>query len=136
MIIDATNLKVGRIATVASKAALTGEKVDIINCEKAVLTGSKEYLLSKYQARHDRGGPEWGPFQPRMPDRFVRRIIRGMLPYKTPRGRDAFRRVMCYIGNPQGLEGAQSIKAADITLTETVKFLTVGELCGLLGGRT
>ena len=37
MIIDAKNLVLGRMATVVAKEALLGEKIDIINCEKAVV---------------------------------------------------------------------------------------------------
>lgn len=133
MIIDATNLKLGRISTLAAKAALKGESVDIVNCEKAIITGSKQDIVAKYQARRERGGPHWGPFIERRADKFVRRTIRGMLPYKTPRGRDAFKRIMCYIGNPKDVD-AKTIKEADINESETMKYITVGKLCGLLGG--
>ncbi len=132
MIIDATGLKVGRLSTVVAKAALSGEKVDIINVERAVFTGSKDDLVKKYMQRHSRGGPHWGPFYPRMPDRLVRRIIRGMLPYKTPRGRDAFKRVMCYIGNPKDEKG---VSIEDAHIGETMQYVTVKELCNLIGGR-
>ncbi|MFT4250830.1 MAG: 50S ribosomal protein L13 [Candidatus Woesearchaeota archaeon] len=134
MIIDATDLKLGRLATVAAKAALEGEEVTIINSEKAVITGNKDYIVRKYQARRERGGPHWGPFPPRMPDRFVRRTIRGMLPYKTPRGRDALKRVMCYIGNPHQLE-AKSLDTAHISTSQTLRFMRVGAICELLGGK-
>lgn len=133
MIIDATHLKLGRIATIAAKAALGGEEVTIINAEKAVITGSKENILAKYQQRRGRHNPEWGPTNPRMADRFVRRTIRGMLPHKTPRGRDALARVMCYIGNPNNLEGSTLEQAA--LGDSVVKYLYVGDLCKLLGGK-
>lgn len=135
MIIDATNLKVGRIATVAAKAALSNQRVQIINCEKAVITGTKQHVLAKYQRKASMGNPHWGPYQPRMADRFVRRVIRGMLPYKTPRGRDALKRIMCYVGNPHDAE-AETIQEADVTRTQTLKYVTVGEICKLLGGKT
>ena len=134
MIIDAKNLKVGRIATVAAKAALQGEEVVIVNCEQAVITGNKKYVLGKYQRIAEMGNPHWGPYQPRMADRFVRRIIRGMLPYKTPRGRDAFKRIMCYVGNPNKVD-AQTITEADVTQSRTLRYVTVGEICSLLGGK-
>ena len=134
MIIDATNLKLGRICTVAAKKALQGEKVVIVNCEKAVVTGSKQDVLAKYQRRAEMGNPHWGPYQPRMADRFVRRTVRGMLPYKTDRGRDAYKRIMCYVGNPDGQE-AQTIAEADVTNTRTLRYVTIGEVCTLLGGK-
>lgn len=134
MIIDATNLKLGRICTVAAKAALNGEKVDIVNCDKAVVTGSKQNVLAKYQRRAEMGNPHWGPYQPRMADRFVRRTVRGMLPYKTPRGREAYKRIMCYVGNPDSLD-AQTIEEADVTKTRTLRYVEIGEVCKLLGGK-
>ena len=94
-VIDATNLIVGRLATIVSKRALLGETIDIINCEKAVLTGDRDLLLRKYREKRDRGTPLKGPFLSFLPDRFVRRIIRGMLPYKQEKGSKAFKRVMC-----------------------------------------
>lgn len=134
MIIDATDLKVGRIATVAAKLALRGEKVDIINVEKAIITGRKDVIVKKYRDQYERGRYTKGPFQPRMADRFVRRIIRSMLPYKNPRGKEALQRVMCHIGNPLGKEG-ETIKEAHISNSTTMKFVTVKEVCQLLGGR-
>lgn len=134
MIIDATDLKVGRLATVAAKKALKGEKVDVINAEKAVFTGSKQSVVSKYQGQYQRGRYTKGPYQPRMPDRFVRRIVRGMLPMDTARGREAFRRVMCYTGNPHNKEG-ETIREANIKNSPTLKVITVKEVCNQLGGR-
>lgn len=134
MIIDATDLKVGRIATEAAKAALKGENVEIVNVEKAILTGNKKDVIAKYQQRYERRGPHWGPNQPRMPDRFVRRIIRGMLPTNTARGREAYKRVMCYIGNPEDKK-AETITEAHISNSQTLRYITVHELCSVLGGR-
>ena len=134
MIIDATDLKVGRLATVVAKAALKGETVTIVNAEKAVLTGNKNSIIAKYQEQYQRGGPHWGPFLPRMPDRFLRRIIKGMLPMNTARGREAYKRVMCYIGNPEE-QKAESIDGAHIKHSQTLRYMTVQELCRVLGGR-
>ncbi len=38
MIIDANNMILGRLASFAAKKALLGEKIDVINCEKAVIS--------------------------------------------------------------------------------------------------
>ncbi len=134
MIIDATNLKLGRICTVAAKKALQGERVEIVNCEKAVVTGSRSDVIAKYERRAGMGNPHWGPYQPRMADRFIRRTVRGMLPYKTDRGRKALKRIMCYVGNPDDKE-AVTIEEADVTKTRTLRYITIGEVCTLLGGK-
>ena len=84
-----------------AKKALEGEDIVIINCEKAVVSGTKKNLLAKYKRMRSMGIHTKGPFWPRMPDRFVKRTIRGMVPYKQPKGRAAFRKIKCYIGVPE-----------------------------------
>jgi large subunit ribosomal protein L13 len=134
MIIDAKNMIVGRIATVAAKRALLGEKVDIINCESAVITGNKEFTFSEMKRKRDMGTFK-GPFPSRIPDRFVRRIVRGMLPFKMSKGKDAFKRVMCYMGVPKEFEGKEitQISGANISKLNNQKYVTIKEICKKLG---
>jgi len=135
MIIDATDLIVGRMGTVVAKKALLGEKIDIVNCENAVISGSKREIISRYMHEKKRGTPAKGPFISRMPDRFVRRIIRGMLPYKKEKGEKAFDNIMCYIGVPKQFEGKkfEGIENADINNKQIVKFITIKDLCKQMG---
>ena len=91
MIIDATNLIVGRFATQVAKKALLGESVDIVNCENAVISGKRDNIIGEYMQKKQRGIPTKGPFISTLPDRFVKRIIRGMLPYKQEKGEKAFK---------------------------------------------
>ena len=137
MIINAEDLILGRMATVVAKKALLGEKIDIVNCEKAIILGSKKDILGKYKIRANRGGPFHGPFIPKMPDRFVRRAIRGMLPYKQYKGKEAFKRVMCYVSVPDQFKDKkmEKIKDADISRIKTLKYITVGDICKFLKGR-
>jgi large subunit ribosomal protein L13 len=120
------------MATHAAKAVLEGGSVVIINCEEAVITGSRESIMNKYVHMRQIGRPTKGPFLPRMPDRFVRRVVRSMLPYKSPHGREAFERVQCYIGSPEEYKG----KGQQIENKPAERRMKVGELCTLLGGRT
>ena len=133
-VIDVTNSIVGRFATVVAKRALQGEKIDLVNCEKAIITGDKVTIYKKYKEMDKRGNPLKGPFLPKMPDRFIRRIIRGMLPYKQEKGRIAFKNVMCHIEIPEkySKEKIEKIESASITKSKTFKYLTVAELCKLL----
>lgn len=137
MIIDATNQIMGRLATRVAKAALLGEKVDIVNCENAVITGNKTMVLAKYKRKRELGIPLKGPYFPRVPDRFVRRIIRGMLPYKQPKGKVAFKRVMCYMGVPEEFKDKkmENFREADVSKLPSMKFVSVKEICKFLGGR-
>ncbi|MBU3940686.1 MAG: 50S ribosomal protein L13 [Nanoarchaeota archaeon] len=137
MIINAEHEVVGRIATRAAKAALEGEKVDIVNCEKAVITGNKKAIIQFYKDKVAKGDPLQGPYWQKRPDKFTRRIVRGMLPWKKSRGQEAFRRVMCYIGIPEEFKDKKiiSIDAADVSKTHNLKFITIGDLCKQLRGK-
>lgn len=104
MIIDGTNLILGRLASIVAKKALLGDDIIIVNCDKVVITGTKDNVFEEYKEKTDRGNPFKGPFFPKIPDRIVRRTIRSMLPYRKPRGREAYKRVMCYLGIPKKYE--------------------------------
>lgn len=137
MIIDATNMIAGRIATVAAKKALLCEEVIIINSEKAVLTGTKAWLLSRFQQKRNHGAALVGPYFPKKSERIMKRIIRGMLPYKESKGREAFARVKCYIGVPAEYEGkeTQTIQGASVSKLPNTKYVELGELSKLIGAK-
>jgi len=137
MIIDATDMIVGRLSTYVAKQALLGEKVDIINCEKAVISGERREIIGKYKQRWNRTTIRKGPYLPRMPDRFLRRIIRGMLPHKQEKGLVAYKRILCYQGIPPEFEGKQYQKVPSAHLSErqprnTVK---ISDICQELGAK-
>lgn len=135
MIIDGTNLILGRLATYVAKKTLEGETVTIVNCEKVIITGSKTVLIQKFKDRIIRGHPYHGPFYPKMPDRIVRRTIRGMLPYKQERGCKAFGRVKCFIGVPEQFKTTklQTLEGVSISKLKTLNFITVNDLSKFVG---
>ncbi len=135
MIIDASNLLLGRMATVVAKKALLGEKIDIVNCENALISGKRNMILAHYRHKKERGTYKHGPFFYSMPDKFVRRTIRGMLPYRTKRGLDAYKRIMCYIGVPAELKSTkiESIQVANAEKLPILHKISVGEVCNQLG---
>ncbi|MFC1691364.1 50S ribosomal protein L13 [Nanoarchaeota archaeon] len=137
MIIDATDLMVGRLSSFAAKKALLGEKVDIVNCEKAVVSGKKQEIVAKYFRKYQMGVPKKGPFLHRRADRLLRRTIRGMLPYKQPKGVEAYKRVMCYNAVPNELEGkkADTLKSANYSKLPNLKYLKLGDVSKLIGGK-
>jgi len=126
------------MASVATKNALLGEKVDIINCEKAVISGNRRTTLKTYRANFlERGSKSKGPFIRKTPDRFVKRAIRGMLPYKKEKGKKALQRITCYIGTPDNLKGKETENLDKISLSklEVMKYVTVKIVCRELGGK-
>lgn len=138
IIIDATNLIAGRMATHIAKQALMGHTIKIVNSEKAVMSGnvSKAIQVAKYK-KFEKGVPKKGPFFSKLPDRYLRRLIRGMLPYKQPRGREAYENVMCYIGVPVDVDASKAItiKEANVSKLPDLKYIALGKLCEELGGK-
>ncbi|HLD12014.1 MAG TPA: 50S ribosomal protein L13 [Candidatus Nanoarchaeia archaeon] len=137
LILDADGMIAGRLCSFAAKSALEGFQVEIVNAEKAVVTGPMSRYVQRERDRRNRTDPRWGPFTTKMPDRFLRRMVRGMLDYKKLRGKTAFGRVMCHIGVPLNL--AQE-KLHPLSVGMSVKklkhrqFTTIGEICKQFGG--
>ena len=135
MIIDGKNLIAGRLASFAAKQALFGNDIEIINSELVMITGSKKDVLGKQKEKQARGHPYKGPFVPRREDLLLRRMIRGMLPYKQSRGMIAFKKVKCHLGVPDELKDKPmtEVQGANITKTQTLKYIRLAELCKLVG---
>lgn len=135
MIINGENLILGRLATKVAKEALLGNNVDIVNCDKIVIVGKKKFIEGKYSRIQKMGTPRKGPFLSRMPDRFVRRVIRGMIPYKKGRGKDAFKRVMCYMGVPDKFknEKIETFDNINVLNTKNINYISIKRICQLLG---
>ncbi|MEM2901901.1 MAG: 50S ribosomal protein L13 [Candidatus Bathyarchaeia archaeon] len=134
IIIDADRALLGRLASYAAKKALEGEEIIILNAEKAVISGTKERVLEEVKrklATRTLGSLEKSPTHPRRPDVYLRRVIRGMLPWKKPKGKIAYKRVKVFIGVPEEyleehpirVEEADSskLKAPKVFLTDLVK---------------
>lgn len=130
IVIDASNLILGRMATFVAKQALLGQEVRVINVEKAIISGKKKVVINDVKKNMDRGTPAKGPFIPHMADRYVRRVIRGMLPYKLPKGAEAYKRVLCYVGVPKELEGQKTVNVpnAEVKKLPTLNYISVGEV--------
>ena len=134
-IIDADGLIVGRLASHAAKLALMGEKIIIVNSEKAVVSGRRQLLESHYLHKLDRGEAFKGPFFPRRSDMILRRAVRGMLPWKSDRGRKAFKRVMCHVGVPNqyASEKLITIEEAAVSKLGTGKYIELEKISKRLG---
>ena len=135
--IDAENAVLGRLCSEVAKYLLEGNSVNIINCEKAIISGKKHSILSEYrdiQKIHTHTNPRRGPFHPKRPDRLVRRTVRGMLPWKKSSGKAAYHRLLTFIGMPEEFKGVEIIKPrfADADKLKCKK-VTVGELCKEFG---
>jgi len=105
-VIEGKDAILGRVASYVAREALKGEEFAIVNCDQLIITGNKTNIEEYYESKRQRvGSTQKGPKISRTSEKIVKRTIRGMLPnYRTGRGRDALKRVKCYVGVPAEFE--------------------------------
>ncbi|KXB05575.1 50S ribosomal protein L13 [candidate division MSBL1 archaeon SCGC-AAA382A13] len=133
MIIDATDLVLGRVASRIAKELLNGSEVIIVNADKAVISGERKSTLSQYDAWtkvRSLVDPTQGPFHPKRPGDLFRRTVRGMLPMKKAKGKEAFKRLKTHSGVPSKYENEEmeTFPKANIKQLGTRRFIRLGEL--------
>ncbi len=135
--VDATNQIAGRLASKAAKLLLTGKKVIIVNAEKSLISGDKTSVVNQWKTKLEissRVNPIYGPLHPRRPDNILRRMIRGMVPRKKPKGAWAMKRLRVYIGVPAGAIEKKLTQFDDSAARRPVPvYVTMAELSKNLG---
>lgn len=134
MIVDADEAILGRLAANIAKRLLMGETITVVNAEKAIITGGKETIFREYKETHDRGHRYSGPFFPKEPHLILKRTVRGMLPWKAAKGKEAFKRLKVHLGVPEGLV-AEKIPEASLDRSNAPRFVRLGEVSRFLGWR-
>jgi large subunit ribosomal protein L13 len=137
-VIDARNHVLGRLSSILAKRLLSGERIVVVNAEKAVITGEKFMVFERYLERYERGSKEKGPYYPRHPERIFKRTVRGMLPWKSKRGREAYKNLKVFIGIPDELKerDREVIEEALLEkISKTEKYVTIEEISQFLGYR-
>jgi len=99
-IVDGDGAIFGRMASEVAKELLKGNSVEIINCEKIIVSGDKKFIVEKINSKRKMGsgGSLKGPKYIRQEDRLVKRMIRGMLPRDRTKGQEAYKRLKCHVG--------------------------------------
>ncbi|PSQ16322.1 50S ribosomal protein L13 [Halobacteriales archaeon QS_8_69_26] len=131
LVVDASDCIMGRVASQVAERALAGERVAVVNAERAVITGSEQDVMETYRTRAGLGSDR-GPAYPKRPDTIFKRSIRGMLPHKRPRGREAFERVRVYVGNPHGW-AAEPLEDTSLDRLSNIRFVHLGDVSEKLG---
>lgn len=134
-VIDADGLIVGRMASKVAQMLMSGEEVVILNSEAALFTGSRDSVFYEFKRKRELTHKRKGPFYPRMPDKIVKRSIRGMIPYQKPSGRAAYKRLKVFIGTPDEYKKSKAKKIEEAKLQGSNKFVTVGEISTRLGSK-
>jgi large subunit ribosomal protein L13 len=126
-VIDGKNAVLGRLASYAAKEALKGEDIKIVNCESVIITGNKKFIEQDLLQKRSRVGTrQIGPKVSRLSERIVKRAIRGMLPdHRVGRGREAFKRIICYTGTPTEFKDSKKISFND---EDKLKYIKVKEI--------
>ena len=131
VVIDATDLPIGRLASLVAQRLLKGDEIFIVNAENAIITGNKEEIISRYKKKRKIGGTKRkGPYVSRMPHMILKRTIRGMLPYQQPKGRKAYKRLRVFIGIPEDM---MDKKPEKIEMKKSLRYMTLKDLSEYLG---
>lgn len=138
IVVDATNCIAGRMCSHVSKLLLQGNKVAIVNAEKAMLSGNNRYKTIELYKEHleinSVTNPIHGPFHPRRPDTMLSKMVRGMVPKRKSNGITAFRRLRVYIGVPEEMKRVKMESFSDSKITKPeAYYISVGEISKQLG---
>ena len=138
IVVDAQNQILGRLASFAAKRALSGDMVIVLNAEKAVISGRRKSIVEDAKWRlHTRtlGTQTHAPVHERRPDLYLRRVVRGMLPWKKAKGRAAYHKVHVFIGTPEEFSGKTMMKipGADASKLNS-PYITLADLATEIGG--
>jgi len=134
-VIDATGMVMGRLASHVAKRLLEGDEIQIVNAEKSIVTGKREMVLNEHYARQKLNHPRKGPNYPRQPHWILKRAVRGMIPYQTPRGRAAFKRLRVDIGVPAKVGGIEAERPAKAQHHGRGYFIELAEISRRLGAK-
>lgn len=112
-IIDGKGAVLGRLASFVAKELLKGEEINIVNCEQIIITGNKKRIQEDFEEKRSKvGSGQQGPKVSRLSEKIVKRAIRGMLPnHRKGRGKEALKRVKCYVGIPKEFAESKKILA-------------------------
>lgn len=106
--VDLKGHVLGRAAAIVAKQLLLGKKITVVRVDEANISCGAirnkikylQFLRKKHQTN-----PKKGPFHHRSPSDVFCRVVRGMLPFYTKRGRSAMRRLVAYEGIPVTVAG-------------------------------
>ena len=135
--IDATDQIAGRLCSKVAKLILVGKRVTVVNAERALISGARNSVIRQWMERLEiasRVNPIYGPIHPRRPDTILRRMVRGMVPRRKPKGAAAMKRLRIYIGVPEEMKAMNFARFEDAQATRPIPvYITVKELSKNLG---
>ena len=138
IVVDATDHIAGRLSSQVAKLLLKGNRVSLVNCEKIMISGTRENIIKEYRGFLEINSiinPKHGPVHYRRPDTMITKMIRGMLPYgRKPSGIEAHKRLRAYIGSPKELKSIEKIQFEKAKIKKSAaNYTTIGELGRVIG---
>lgn len=136
IIINAEGLILGRMSSLIAKRLLEGQNIMVVNAEKAIISGKRISKVTEAKTFLEVGHLRWGPIHYRRPDRIARKTVRGMLPYRQPKGKQAYKRLKVFMGVPDELKSQQMETLPKAQATKlTCPSFTLGEFAKEIGWR-
>jgi large subunit ribosomal protein L13 len=137
VVVDAANCIAGRMCSHVSKLLRQGNRVVVVNAEKAMLSGNRYKTIELYKEQLEINSvtnPIHGPFHPRRPDTIITKMVRGMVPKRKTSGIEAFKRLRVYIGIPEGLKNSKMEFFDDSKITKPPSYyITIGDVAKQIG---
>ena len=140
IVVDAKGHLLGRMASYVAKQLQLGQRVVIVRCEKTLISGihfRNKLKVMDFLRKRTSTNPKKGPIHQKAPSRMVWRVIRGMIPHKTPKGAAAVGRLKCFDGVPLSMNAKKKMVIPDalksVRLRPRSKFCNIGDVakeCG------
>jgi len=140
VVVDGRGHLLGRLASIAAKELLNGQKIVVVRCEEINISGSLFRNKLKYASwirKRTNTNPTRGPWHYRAPSRILWRVIRGMVPHKTERAKLALQRLKVYEGVPHPFDRMKRVVVPGALRTLRLrpgrKFCRLGDLSAQVG---
>jgi large subunit ribosomal protein L13 len=138
ILLNAKNQILGRLASYAAKHALAGSHVVVLNAEQAVISGRRSNIVAEAKIRLESrtlANQTTAPVHQRRPDLYLRRVIRGMLPWEKAKGKAAFHRIYVYMGTPEEYANKSTVNIPGADASKlTTAYITLADLAKEIGG--
>jgi large subunit ribosomal protein L13Ae len=136
IIVDAKGHLLGRLASYVAKQLEQGQRVIIVRAEHTLISGGhyrNKLKFMDFLRKRMSTNPKKGPIHQKAPSRHLWRVIRGMLPHKTPKGAAALGRLKCFDGVPLSLNAKKKVVVPDalraVRLKPRSKYCVLGDIC-------
>merc|ERR1719240_1149232 len=142
IIVDGRGHLVGRLASKIAHQLLVGQKIVVVRCEALVYSGSlfrNNITFHEFLRKANNTNPRRQFKHFRSPSRMFWRVIRGMLPHKTARGKAALQRLKVFEGIPYPYDAKKRMVVPQALKVLRIKSFrntcVIGDLCNQVGWR-